>query len=83
MRNQGSQSNSKHAISVYSHSHSVLHYSSFTDSFIQDNVETHLKETINEGTTRMILIIQLNAWAAIFGDMLASYHFFIKSAKQV
>ena len=71
LRNQGNliywlyhgQSNSIiHTITMY-------FASSFTDSIIQDNVETHAQEIINEGITQiiaLILIMPLIAWAADF-----------------
>ena len=62
----GSQSNSKHAQNISIHTVTLYFTSSFNDSFIQDSVETHMQEIINEGTTRMILIMPLNVWASDF-----------------
>ena len=50
-----SGANSKHAQNISIHTQSLYSYftSSFNDSFIQDNVETHVQEIINEGATRV------------------------------
>ena len=55
MRNQGSQSNSMHAqnISIHTVTLDLYFTSSFNDSFIQDSVETHVQEIINEDATRI------------------------------
>ena len=66
MSNMGSQSNSKHAQNISIHTVILYFTSSFNDSFIQDSVETYMQEIINEGTTRMILIMPLNVWASDF-----------------
>ena len=59
MRNQGSQSNWKHAAQNIS-IHTVTLYFTIVASMIH-LYKTHLQEIINEGTTRMILIMLLNA----------------------
>ena len=71
-----------HMQNISIHTVTLYFTSSFNDSFIQDNVETHVQEIINEGTTRMILIIPLNAcrggrFLVICLLGLSIYHFFI------
>ena len=82
-------SNSKHVhrISVFTQS-LYASLSSFNDSFILYNVETHVQEIINEGTTRRY---DTNYAVKCVGGRflvtcllgLSSYHFFIKSVGQV
>ena len=63
MRNQGSQSNWKHAQNISIHT--VTLYFTIVASMIH-LYKSHVQEIINEGTTCMILIMLLNVWAADF-----------------